>query len=134
MAAKLARPEAKVVLVSGDGSFGFNAIEFETAARHGIPVVAVVCNDQAWGSAKHSQELCYAHGPGMRDRAGRGALRAAWSSPWAATASWSPGTKRSSPAIERALHSGKPACVNVLTDPTVTSPSTLIYAESIKGW
>ncbi len=38
------------------------------------------------------------------------------------------------PAIERALGSGKPACVNVLTDPTMTSPSTHIYAESLKGW
>ena len=38
------------------------------------------------------------------------------------------------PAIERALRSGKPACVNVLTDPEVTSPSTLIYTESIKTW
>jgi len=38
------------------------------------------------------------------------------------------------PAVERALGAGKPACVNVLTDPTVTTPSTLIYAESIKTW
>lgn len=57
MAAKLARPETKVILVSGDGSFGFNAIEFESAARHSIPVVSVICNDQAWGSAKHTQEI-----------------------------------------------------------------------------
>jgi thiamine pyrophosphate-dependent acetolactate synthase large subunit-like protein len=133
MAAKLARPEKKVVLVSGDGSFGFNAIEFETAARHGIPVLAVVCNDQAWGSAKHSQELCFAqdrvcgtdlgvvHYEGMVESlGGHGEL-----------------VQRDEeivPALERALASGKPACVNVLTDPTVTSPSTLIYAESIKNW
>jgi acetolactate synthase I/II/III large subunit len=133
VAAKLARPESKVVLVSGDGSFGFNAMEFETAVRHGIPVLAVVCNDRAWGSAKHSQELCFApdrvcgtelgavHYEGMVESlGGYGEL-----------------VERDEdiiPAIERALASGKPACVNVLTDPTVTSPSTLIYAESIKNW
>ena len=38
------------------------------------------------------------------------------------------------PAIERALQSGKPACVNVITDPTVTSLSTHMYAESLKSW
>ena len=133
MAAQLARPDKRVILVSGDGSFGFNAMEFETASRHCIPVVAVVCNDQAWGSAKHTQELCYApdrvcgtelgvvHYERMvESMGGHGELV----------------TRDSEivPAIERALRSGKPACVNVLTDPQVTSPSTLIYAESIKTW
>jgi len=133
MAAKLARPDTKVVLVSGDGSFGFNAIEFETAARHGIPVLSVVCNDQAWGSAKHSQELCYAmdrvcgtelgvvHYEGMVEALG-------------GHGEFVTRDEEIIPAIERALGSGKPACVNVLTDPEVTSPSTHIYAESQKGW
>jgi acetolactate synthase-1/2/3 large subunit len=35
------------------------------------------------------------------------------------------------PAIERALASGKPACVNAVTDPTVTSPATLLFAQSL---
>jgi len=133
MAAKLARPDTKVVLVSGDGSFGFNAIEFETASRHGIPVLSVVCNDQAWGSAKHSQELCYAmdrvcgtelgvvHYEGMVEALG-------------GHGEFVTRDEEIIPAIERALQSGKPACVNVLTDPEVTSPSTHIYAESQKGW
>lgn len=38
------------------------------------------------------------------------------------------------PAIERALKSGKPACVNVITDPTVTSASTHVYANSLRDW
>jgi len=49
MGAKVAFPERSVLLLSGDGAFGFNIIELETAVRHGIPFVAVVANDRAWG-------------------------------------------------------------------------------------
>lgn len=56
--ARLARPDRRVVLVSGDGSFGLNAMEMDTACRHGVPVTGVICDDQAWGMAKHRQEMC----------------------------------------------------------------------------
>jgi len=49
MGAKMAFPEQSVLLLSGDGAFGFNIIEVESAVRHGIPFVAVVANDRAWG-------------------------------------------------------------------------------------
>jgi len=133
MAAKLARPDKKVILVSGDASFGFNAIEFESAARHCIPVVSVICNDQAWGSAKHTQELYYAidrvcgtelgvvHYERMVEALG-------------GYGEFVTRDEEIAPAIERALQSGKPACVNVITDPTVTSLSTHMYAKSLKDW
>ncbi len=37
------------------------------------------------------------------------------------------------PAIERAIQSGKPACINVVTDPTVTSPATVIFYQNFTG-
>lgn len=49
MAAKLAFPERRVLLVIGDGSLGFCVPELQTAVRHGIPFVAVVADDEAWG-------------------------------------------------------------------------------------
>lgn len=49
MAAKLAFPERRVLLVIGDGSLGFCVPELQTAARHGIPFVTVVADDEAWG-------------------------------------------------------------------------------------
>jgi len=49
MAAKLAFPERRVLLLSGDGAFGFTTAELESAARQGLPFVAVVANDHAWG-------------------------------------------------------------------------------------
>lgn len=49
MAAKLAFPDRRVLLVIGDGSLGFCIPEFQTAVRHGLPFVAVVADDEAWG-------------------------------------------------------------------------------------
>jgi acetolactate synthase I/II/III large subunit len=59
MAAKLARPEANVVLVYGDGSVGFNGFEFEAMVRQNIPVVAVVGNDAAWTQIRRGQVELY---------------------------------------------------------------------------
>ncbi len=57
LAAKLARPETPVYLISGDGSFMFNVSELDTAVRHNIPVVAIVNNDCAWGLVYHTRLL-----------------------------------------------------------------------------
>jgi acetolactate synthase-1/2/3 large subunit len=51
-----------VLIFNGDGSFGFNGMEFDTMVRHNIPVVCVVNNDCAWGMNKHSQELSLGKG------------------------------------------------------------------------
>ncbi|MCA9602617.1 MAG: acetolactate synthase, partial [Myxococcales bacterium] len=48
MAAKLARPDSKVILMSGDGSFGLHAMEWEAMARQDIKVVGVIGNDAGW--------------------------------------------------------------------------------------
>jgi acetolactate synthase-1/2/3 large subunit len=55
LAAKLARPEHRTVLVTGDGAFGFHAMEMDTAVRHNIPIVALVGNDAAWGIDRQIQ-------------------------------------------------------------------------------
>lgn len=59
MAAKLARPERRVVLLLGDGSFGFNGMEFEAMARQGIKVVGIVGNDAAWTQIRRGQVAIY---------------------------------------------------------------------------
>jgi acetolactate synthase-1/2/3 large subunit len=59
MAAKLLRPDANVVLVYGDGSFGFHAMEFEAMARQGIPVIAIIGNDAAWMQIRRGQVDLY---------------------------------------------------------------------------
>ena len=59
MAAKLAYPERRVLLLSGDGSFGFTTTELESAVRQNLPFVAVVANDKTWGIAASVQMRRY---------------------------------------------------------------------------
>jgi acetolactate synthase-1/2/3 large subunit len=60
IAAKRAYPQYDVVAVVGDGSFGFNALEIDTAVRHAVPIVTVVANNAAWNIERHDQVTNYA--------------------------------------------------------------------------
>jgi acetolactate synthase I/II/III large subunit len=130
MAAKLARPEKTVVVINGDGSFGLNGMEFDTAVRHNIPFLCVICNDQAWGMIKHGQEMTYGN-----DRcigSSLGVIR--YDKMVEALGGHGELVTRDeeiTPAIKRALESGKPACVNVITDPCVTSPATMLFVDAL---
>jgi acetolactate synthase-1/2/3 large subunit len=55
IAASLACPDRPVVVVTGDGAFGFNAMEIDTAVRHSAPVLIVVANNGAWQIEVHDQ-------------------------------------------------------------------------------
>ncbi len=131
MAAKLVRPDKKVLLLNGDGSFGFNCMEFDTMVRHNIPVVCVVNNDTAWGMIKHGQELsigcdrlrCSELGERHYEKMVEGL---------GGYGEFVTKDEEIIPAIERAFESGKPACINVMTDPTVTSPATPLFYQSLK--
>jgi acetolactate synthase I/II/III large subunit len=59
MAACLARPKARTVILFGDGAFGLAALEFEALARHRLPVVAVIGNDAAWTQIRRGQIQIY---------------------------------------------------------------------------
>ena len=132
LSAQLARPDKRVVLVNGDGSFGLNAMEFETAVRHCIPVVCVINNDQAWGMVKHSQEICYT----CERTCGTEIGIVHYEKVVEALGGYGEFVEKDEdivPAIKRALDSGKPACVNVLTDPTAINPMTMMFAQGFKS-
>jgi acetolactate synthase-1/2/3 large subunit len=59
IAAKRAFPSQAVIAVVGDGSFGFNAMEIDTAVRHGVPIVVVVANNAAWNIERQDQIANY---------------------------------------------------------------------------
>jgi acetolactate synthase-1/2/3 large subunit len=118
--AKLAHPERQVCLLLGDGAFGFSGLEFDTMIRHNLPIVAVVGNNGIWALEHHPMKFLYGYSLAAELRpetrydevvaalGGHGELVR------------SPGELR--PALERAFASGKPALVNVLTDPEVVYP------------
>ncbi|MBE2318886.1 acetolactate synthase [Solirubrobacter sp. CPCC 204708] len=121
LAAKLAHPDRQVVLLLGDGAFGFSGMEFDTLARHGVNVVGVMGNNGIWALEKHPMEFLY--------------------NGWSVAADLRPETRYDDvvaalgghgefvteadalrPALDRAFSAGRPALVNVSTDPTVVYP------------
>lgn len=133
LAAKLAHPDKPVIVFHGDGSFGFNGMEFDTAVRHGIPIICVINNDCAWGMIKHSQEMSM--GPDRVTCAELGIRR--YDKMVEGLGGYGELVEKDEdiiPALQRAVDSGKPACVNVLTDPTVTSPATVIFYQNLSSF
>jgi acetolactate synthase-1/2/3 large subunit len=59
VAAALAFPGRQVISVNGDGAFGINAMEIDTAVRHGAKAVFIVSNNAAWNIERLDQEMNY---------------------------------------------------------------------------
>ncbi len=120
LAAKLAHPQRQVVLLLGDGAFGFSGMEFDTLARHGINVVGVMGNNGIWALEKHPMEFLYGYSVAaeLRPETRYDQLVQALGCHGELVA----GPADFKPALERAFSAGKPALVNVITDPTVIYP------------
>jgi acetolactate synthase-1/2/3 large subunit len=124
IAAKVAHPDRPVLCIVGDGSVGLNFAEFDTMVRHGLPIVTVVNNDRIWGMSAHGQDLIY--GQGRRVVTELAATRydlAAEGFGCHAEHVVEPADLAG--ALARAFASGKPACVNVMSDPSVIAPITI---------
>lgn len=131
LAAKLENQNRSVILYTGDGSFGFNAIEIDTALRLNIPIIIVIHNDKSWGFCKSTQLTLYgedgiaATDLGMRryDKmveamGGYGELVTE--------------VTQIKPAMERAIHSNKIACINILVDENDLAPGANMFNKSLK--
>jgi acetolactate synthase-1/2/3 large subunit len=126
---KVARPEKQVALVTGDGAVGMNFMEFETAIRHKLPFVAVVCNDQAWGMTKHQLEITYGK---KRPKIGVDLGLTPFHEVIKALGGYGEivdSPKELNPAIERAFSSGLPSVINVVSDPNAVSGATYAITE-----
>lgn len=115
IAAKLVHPQSNVIIINGDGAFGLNGFEFDTAVRFNLPMMSVVGNDAAWGQIRGPQLNFYG-----ADRAVASALALSRYDE-VVRALGGHGEYVQEPrairgALERALASGKPACVNVRID------------------
>lgn len=127
-AAKLLNPEKRVCLIIGDGSVGFNFMEFETAIRKNLPIVVVVSNDLGWGMIRHSQELRIGHA--IEDGTYIGNVNyhlLVEALGGKGICVEKPADIR--PALKQAFDSGQTTCINVMTDPTTISPGSVALAN-----
>ncbi len=116
LAAKLAKPDHKVLILHGDGSFGLNGMEFDTAIRHHLPIVSLIGNDSGWGQIRNPQvallgekasiatDLAETHYEKMVEALG-------------GYGEWVEKPEEVVPALKRAFSMGVAACVNVRIDP-----------------
>ena len=116
IAAKLLHPDRRVLLIAGDGAFGLNGMEMETAVRFGLPMTVIIGNDGGWGQIRNPQlsffgaeravgtSLPFTRFDRMVEALGGRGIHVT-----------EPGEIR--PALEKALGSREVYCINVLLDP-----------------
>ncbi len=120
IAAKTAHPDRQVVLLQGDGAFGFSAMEYDTMARLGINVVGVMGNNGIWALEKHPMEFLYGYSVAADLRPETRYDKVVEALGGHGEFVRTPDEVK--PALERAFSAGKPALVNISTDPTVVYP------------
>jgi acetolactate synthase I/II/III large subunit len=119
MAARIAHPDAPVVLLMGDGAAGFSLMDIDSLVRQDLPVAIVVANNSGWGLERHPMRFLYGYdvaadlAPTPYDEVVR-ALGGAGESVT------KPGDIGA--ALDRALTAGVPYLVNVHTDPEIAYP------------
>jgi len=122
LAAKLLHPERQIWIVQGDGSFGLNGFDFETAVRFKLPMICVVGNDAAWGQIRLPQVGMF----GEEKSPATLLAPTRYDEVVKAFGGWGELVTKPSqirPALERALASGTVACVNVMIDPQAPATS-----------
>ncbi len=125
-----------VLWYTGDGSFGFNAMELDTMAKLNVPVICVISNDSAWGMIKLSEDFIHpdeVEGPGhcnvdLHHMRAYHRMVEMWDGHGEVV------TEASEiiPALRRAAANGKPSIINVEVDKTNMSPMTQAYAASFQ--
>lgn len=118
---QVARPDKPVLLLVGDGAVGFTIIEFDTMARHQLPIVAVVMNNRSWAASQHFQEMVSGQNRVIGTQLGEARYHDV------ARALGCEGAhvteiKDLGPAIRKAFESGRPTCINVEIDVKPTPP------------
>jgi len=117
--AKVAAPDKPVVVLSGDGAFGWNGMEMDTAIRHELPIVVVLSNNAGFTSRKVGggvgRELGFQRYDKLVEALG-------------GHGEYVEKPEEIRPAIDRALEAGRPALVNVLTDPDAASTTDMGFS------
>ena len=124
---QVAKPEARVVCIIGDGAMGFHVQELECALRHGLPVIYLVLCDKQWGMVKLTQSMALGALRPVIGTKQQGAINADFEEiafDKVAEAMGCHGERVAAPgelegALQRCVDSGKPAVVHVDVDPNM---------------
>lgn len=130
MAAKLAHPEAKVLVFIGDGAFGFYAMEYDTCIRHNLPITAVLGNDATWGIDKTFQVAYFGRAVGTDLRHIRYDQMIQAIGGYAEHAET---PAEVGPAVGRALASGQPSLIDVTVRSGASPLATAMIARRTGG-
>jgi acetolactate synthase-1/2/3 large subunit len=122
--AQLAHPGRRVIHITGDGAMGFNIQELDTMARHKLPVITVVMNNQVWGMSIHGQQIMFGQNYSVITRLGM-TRYADIAGAFGCHGERVDRFDQIAPAMQRALDSGKPALIEIMTDAEVIHPVTL---------
>jgi acetolactate synthase-1/2/3 large subunit len=124
IAARLARPQAQVVAILGDGAMGFSLGDLDTLVRHQLPVVLIVGNNGIWGLEKHPMRAVYGYDVACDLQPETRYDQVAAALGGAGEIVRDP--RHIGPALDRAFASGVPYLVNVLTDPADEYPRSSV--------
>jgi acetolactate synthase I/II/III large subunit len=117
LAAQLLHPDKRVIVLNGDGSFGLNGMEFETAVRFKLPIVTLIGNDGQWGEIRLPQVALMGEERAVATKLAPGTRYDRIAEAFGGYGELVEDPAQIAPALERAFASGKPSIVNVLTDP-----------------
>ena len=112
LAAQIACPDKKVLIIYGDGAFGLNGFEYDTAVRFNLPIVGIVGNDAAWGQMLRPQVTFYGEDRVVGTRLNYTRYDKVVEA-LGGHGEYCERPEEIRPALERAFASGKPALINV---------------------
>ncbi len=124
--AQTAHPKRPVLCLAGDGAVGFTIAEFDTLARHRLPVVVVVMNNRSWAASQHFQEMI---GNPVTGTQLSGARYDEVAVALGCEGRRIVDAKELGPAIRQAFASGRPTCLNVEIDVTPMPPELALLAS-----
>ena len=127
-----ARPDAPIVLITGDGAAGFHIQEFDTMVRHRIPVVTVVFNNAVWGMSIHGQQAVYGQ-PGVVVTELAETRYDQVAQAFGAHGEHVSSVSAIPDAMKRAFAAGGPACINLEVDPEIVHPITTMMLGDVNA-
>lgn len=123
LGAQIANPGKRVICVTGDGAVGFLLAEFDTMARHNLPIVTIVMNNRSWGATKHWQDAISGANRNIAVDLGEARYDLA-AAALGCDSAYVTRIEQLTPALAAAFASGRPTCINVEIELSAMPPES----------